>query len=192
MGPLVKAGQFYKSDSSNSYLRIVSVHEDTSGESVGYAKILNRWGNFIDISLVSFESKELIPKHDVPFDIGRLMDTLVRYYQSHNRQDKEVVELTQEIRKLKQEVRSLKYAKVQILETDQWTSTGDVESYSLSDFVLENIHGGDADTIRAIGIASATVREVMEDQSPAIGCVWFKENEEGKLKKWKYNYDSSG
>ena len=85
-------------------------------------------------------------------------------------------------------------AKVKVLEVDQWTSTGNIEQYSFSDFDLGKVSGGDSETIRKIGIAGASVMEVEEADSPSIGRVWYREGKNGKLERWneKANCDSSG
>ncbi len=82
--------------------------------------------------------------------------------------------------------------KVTVLEVDQWTSTGDVEGKLLSEFCLREIRGGDSEAARALGIASARLREVDENQRPGIGDVWYRVDENGRLVFWKANYDTSG
>ena len=80
---------------------------------------------------------------------------------------------------------------MKVLEVDQWTSTGNVSNYTMNDFDINQIDGGDAKTVRALGIASFEIKEVSEDARPRIGYVWFKDGEDGKLEKYKANYDSS-
>lgn len=80
---------------------------------------------------------------------------------------------------------------MKVLEVDQWTSTGNVSEYTMNDFDINQIDGGDAETALAIGIASFEIKEVSEDAHPKIGYVWFKEGKDGKLEKYKTNYDSS-
>lgn len=85
--------------------------------------------------------------------------------------------------------------KIKIVETDQWTSTGNVTKFTLEDFereeALDKIQGGDSEASRSLGIASGRVKEVDENARPRIGNVWFKPGESGKLELWKSNYDSS-
>ena len=83
-------------------------------------------------------------------------------------------------------------AKVKVLEVDQWTSSGNVTEFTLEDFDIEKVRGGDAEAIRAIGIGGAGIREVEEGETPWIGRVWYRPGPDGKLKLWKHNYDSSG
>jgi hypothetical protein len=104
--------------------------------------------------------------------------------------EKVASELSSEIKSLQDEIRELKHGKFTVLIVDQWTSTGNMEEFSLADFQAENVHGGDSDTVRAIGVASYEIREVFGNERPVLGEVWFIE-EDGKLKKWKYNYDTS-
>ncbi len=52
--------------------------------------------------------------------------------------------------------------------------------------------GGDAEAARAIFGGSVCVREVDEKAEPSLGDVWFREDEQGLLRRWKFNYDSSG
>ena len=89
-------------------------------------------------------------------------------------------------------------ARVKVLEVDQWTSTGNVGGTRLSDWETDRgkmlclLTGGDAPAIRSLGLNHAVVREVYESSEPSMGNVWFKPDENGVLKSWKYNYDSSG
>jgi hypothetical protein len=82
---------------------------------------------------------------------------------------------------------------MKVLETDQWTSTGNVSDFGFHDFNLDKIHGGDADAVKNIFGGSARIKEVPDDWNPPIGSVWFIEDPETqKFKLWKCNYDSSG
>lgn len=87
-------------------------------------------------------------------------------------------------------------AKIRVLEVDQWTSTGNVEEFSLEDFedpsAIARVRGGDSEAVRAIGIASARIREVEESWEAPWGRVWYRPGPDGKLVFWKAQYDSSG
>ncbi len=81
---------------------------------------------------------------------------------------------------------------MKVLEVDQWTSTGNVTDFTMDDFELENVHGGDSEAIRKIFGGSSRVIEVSENASPSIGNVWFRTDPNtGKLVYYKANYDSS-
>ena len=83
--------------------------------------------------------------------------------------------------------------KIKVLSVDQWTSTGDIAGRKLRDFDLAEVQGGDAEAVRALGIARATILEVSEQDTPSMATVWFREDPKtGTLVQWKYNYDSSG
>ena len=81
---------------------------------------------------------------------------------------------------------------VRVVETDQWTSTGNVTDFSMEDFDLAAVQGGDSEAAKAIFGGRGHVIEVAEDAQPSIGNVWFRPDPEtGKLKIWRANYDSS-
>jgi len=80
---------------------------------------------------------------------------------------------------------------MKILEVDQWTSTGNIEDFTLADFVICDVRGGDSAAARKIFGGKAEVREVDEADRPPLGTAWFIEGDNGKLKRWKTNYDSS-
>jgi len=87
--------------------------------------------------------------------------------------------------------------KVRVLEVDQWTYTGNIEGTKLVDWeenqkdMLNSRTGGDAEAIRAIFGGSARTMMVDESAEPMLGHVWFRENEQGLLFRWKFTYDSS-
>lgn len=83
-------------------------------------------------------------------------------------------------------------AKIRVLEVDQWSSTGNIEDFTMEDFELRLVGGGDSETVRAIGIASARICEVEESWEPPMARVWYRTGPDGKLELYKYNYDSSG
>lgn len=116
--------------------------------------------------------------------------TLAEYVSAYQDWKNAATKKDTEITQLKERIRELEHGKFDVLEVDQWTSTGDIENYSLATFDANNINGGDADTIRRLGISYAEIITVFGDQNPSIGRVWYKEDD-GKLKKYKWNYDSS-
>jgi|GEM_PF-2379207 len=82
--------------------------------------------------------------------------------------------------------------KMKVLEVDQWTSTGNISDFSMKDFDLEKLEGGDSGAAKQIFGGHAVIREVSENASPSIGEVWFiSDQETNRLKFWKANYDSS-
>jgi len=80
---------------------------------------------------------------------------------------------------------------MKILELDQWSSTAtNISEFNFSNFDFTKLYGGDSEAAKGIFGGHFDVREVKETDSPSISNVWFME-ENGKLKLWKYNYDSS-
>mgnify|MGYP003145194810 FL=1 len=85
--------------------------------------------------------------------------------------------------------------KVEILEIDQWTSTGDVLTFSWEELKQHGIGcvtGGDSEAIRVIFGGTFNFRKVNETDTPLIGNVWMIKNEKGYPAVWKTRYDSSG
>ncbi len=82
--------------------------------------------------------------------------------------------------------------KMRVLETDQWTSTGDVEGSPASAFCLEAVTGGDSAAARALGIARGEWLSVEPGAMPPVGSVWFFVDQAQRLRKWRASYDSSG
>lgn len=89
---------------------------------------------------------------------------------------------------------------IKILEVDQWSSTGDITKFTMSEWennpqgTLNKISGGDAKAARSIFGGHVAILMVEESQLPSIGNVWFREmpNSDGKhLVKWRCTYDSS-
>jgi hypothetical protein len=81
-------------------------------------------------------------------------------------------------------------AKIKVLEVDQWTSTGNIRNFGLSNFSLSQVKGGDSEAARAIFGGWAEVLDVEETANPSLGRVWFVEKD-GKLEHYKANYDTS-
>lgn len=85
-----------------------------------------------------------------------------------------------------------------VLEVDQFTSTGDVDGTKLADWELNpsdklrSRKGGDSEAARVIFGGNARIKDVAENDEPYLGYVWFREDEQGLLFRWKFNYDSSG
>jgi hypothetical protein len=85
--------------------------------------------------------------------------------------------------------------KVEILEIDQWTSTGNVKAFSWTELKkhgIDCITGGDSETIRIVSGGTFLFRQVNETEVPRIGNIWMIENEKGYPTIWKTQYDSSG
>jgi hypothetical protein len=85
--------------------------------------------------------------------------------------------------------------KIKILELDQWSScTDELKELSLSHFETEN-WGDVIGSVKFHLIQSlfghCKIREVDETALPSKGLCWFKNDETGKLKLWRSNYDSS-
>lgn len=84
---------------------------------------------------------------------------------------------------------------MKIYETDQWSAC-QVAKQNLTITELakadNEVYGGDADSVRVIfGGGHVYPIEVKETDTPRIGHVWFKADENGVLKVYKTNYDSS-
>jgi hypothetical protein len=80
---------------------------------------------------------------------------------------------------------------MKIIEVDQFTSTGNIKTLVFKDATLDKISGGDSQAAKDIFGASFSVMEVEEDAKPRLGCVWFKEGQDGKCQFYKANYDLS-
>lgn len=85
---------------------------------------------------------------------------------------------------------------MKVLEVDQWTSTGNIKDFSMSEWeggmAMPKISGGDSAAAKCIFGGHFRIKEVNELLRPSIGKVWYKEGEGGKLELYKSNYDSSG
>jgi hypothetical protein len=85
---------------------------------------------------------------------------------------------------------------IYILETDQWTSTGNVTDFMFDDLanpeVRDKIRGGDSEAIRSICGGRISLRSVTESQGPSMGSVWYIKGLDGKAQFYRACYDSSG
>lgn len=82
--------------------------------------------------------------------------------------------------------------KIKVLEVDQWTSTGNVQNFTMEDFNLGKVKGGDSEAAKQIFGGHAAIREVSPQDAPHIGEVWYiSDPQSNKLKFYKANYDSS-
>jgi hypothetical protein len=82
--------------------------------------------------------------------------------------------------------------KVKVLEVDQWTSTGNIQNFTMESFDMRKMSGGDSEAARQIFGGHAAIREVSPNESPSIGEVWYiSDPKTKKLKFFKANYDSS-
>lgn len=80
---------------------------------------------------------------------------------------------------------------MKIIEVDQFTSTGNIKEQKFSEVTLSGISGGDSEAAKSIFGGRFTVKEVLENDGPSIGYVWFKEGGDGFCEAYKFNYDSS-
>lgn len=82
---------------------------------------------------------------------------------------------------------------IQVIEVDQWTSSGNISNLDFDSVGLNDITGGDSESAKAI-FGGWFVRKMVDDNvRPDIGNVWYIRDEAtGKCKMWKYSYDTSG
>jgi hypothetical protein len=80
---------------------------------------------------------------------------------------------------------------MKVIQVDQFTSTGNLEELLFSSITLNDISGGDSQAAKIIFGGSFSLLEVSENDSPRVGYVWFKEDINGKCKRYKANYDTS-
>lgn len=83
---------------------------------------------------------------------------------------------------------------IDVLEVDQWTSTGDVKLHlwdALKASGLDAITGGDSRAARLIFGGRLRFYQVNPLLQPSIGSVWFTRGEDGYPKFYRANYDSS-
>lgn len=82
----------------------------------------------------------------------------------------------------------------EVLEVDQWTSTGDMTEHTWAELKAQGIDaiaGGDSEAARVIFGGHFMFRTVREDERPSLGEVWFIEGADGRPDLWKMNLDSS-
>lgn len=72
-----------------------------------------------------------------------------------------------------------------------WSATGNVGDFTLKNFDLRKVEGGDSEAAKIIFGGSAAWKEVSEADRPSIGYVWFRQGYRGKLVRYRSNYDSS-
>jgi hypothetical protein len=80
---------------------------------------------------------------------------------------------------------------IDIIQVDQWTSSGDIEQQNFDAVTLHDVTGGDSEAAKAIFGGTMERKTVEEDDKPSIGNVWYVKGANGKCKLWKYNYDTS-
>lgn len=81
---------------------------------------------------------------------------------------------------------------INVIEVDQWTSTGNIKEQDFNTVGLQDVEGGDSLAAKQIFGGSFRRKTVGEDEHPTMGTVWFKRGPDGKCELYKYNYDSSG
>jgi hypothetical protein len=82
---------------------------------------------------------------------------------------------------------------IEVIEVDQWTSTGDIEQqiFSVVSIFPAAIHGGDSEAARELGIDMFKMKRVRAEDSPPMARVWYVEGDDGYCKFWKATHDSS-
>jgi len=83
---------------------------------------------------------------------------------------------------------------IDVLEVDQWTSTGDIRSIPwdlLKQRGIEGVRGGDSEAIRVISGGRFVFKSVKTHERPSIGRVWFRQGPSGLPEMYLENYDSS-
>ena len=83
------------------------------------------------------------------------------------------------------------HIEIEVIEVDQFTSTGNITSLDFDTVAYEYISGGDSETARVCFGGHFNKRKVKITDSPNIGRVWFKRGENGKCEQYKANYDTS-
>lgn len=83
---------------------------------------------------------------------------------------------------------------IDVLEVDQWTSTGNIRSHTwatLKEHGIASVEGGDSIAIRQIFGGHFRFITVSEHESPSLGHVWFTEGPDGRPIVYRENCDSS-
>lgn len=88
---------------------------------------------------------------------------------------------------------------IEVIEVDQHSSTADqfnewdfeqmkkvINGCSVNE--VPKLSGGDAEAAQSIYGGNYEVKKVNKDDEPGWGMVWFKEGENGELKRYKYNF----
>lgn len=81
---------------------------------------------------------------------------------------------------------------IDIIETDQWTASGNMEDQVFKTVGLDDVSGGDSEAAKSIFGGRFERKQVEETEAPPIGNVWYKESPDGKCEVYKYNFDTSG
>lgn len=87
---------------------------------------------------------------------------------------------------------------IAVISVDQWTQTGNINHFTFAELrdaieadgveALQSIEGGDAEAARAIFGGRIDVKTVDRDATPKKGMVWYVEDDDGELEKFKTNY----
>lgn len=80
---------------------------------------------------------------------------------------------------------------MKVIEVDQWTSSGNMETIPFDSVSLEQITGGDSEAAKTIFGGHFEIKEISEGDSPTIGNVWFKKGTDGNCEFYKSNFDTS-
>ena len=154
--------------------------EKVLGEAKGYAKIIYCTGEMSWVSFSIFKEEAKIEAKEVDIEVRSCLRRIGDLSNAVKSWKKKVEAQWSEIQDLKNEIRALEHGKFTVLEVNQWTAAEGLKDLSISDFE----DGPDLGR-------HFYIMDVYGDQRPSIGMVWFRENEDGKLEQWKYNYDTS-
>lgn len=84
---------------------------------------------------------------------------------------------------------------IEVLEVDQWTSTGDLVKFTweqcISGQAKGRVRGGDSEAAAAIFGGHFQLLKALPGARPPIGHVWYTRGEDGYPKLYATNYDSS-
>ena len=77
---------------------------------------------------------------------------------------------------------------IEVIEVDQWTSSGNIEELDFDSVGLDQIKGGDSEAVKVIFGGHFKRKLVNRNDRPDTAQVWYKKGKNGKCKFWKYNY----
>lgn len=80
---------------------------------------------------------------------------------------------------------------LEIIEVDQWTSSGDMQNQDFDTVDIDKVSGGDSEAVKRIWGGHLKKYRVFESKRPSIGNVWYVKGYDGKCKLYMYNYDTS-
>jgi len=77
---------------------------------------------------------------------------------------------------------------MEIIEVDQWTSSGNIDKLDFDSVTLNEIKGGDSESVKVIFGGNFVRKTVKENEQPDTGNVWYRKNKNGKCELWRYNF----